>query len=89
MRNRTLPLRRLGLARGAPYVRESLDAHVDEYLSGVRSRGYYEATLTPVVDLVDGGRDVVRRWSSHHAQAEPAEPAGSGFETIRSEQWGP
>jgi outer membrane protein insertion porin family len=49
-------LRQLGLTRGAPYERESLDAKVDRYLSGVRSRGYYEAKVTPAVELIDGDR---------------------------------
>ena len=46
-------LKQLGLTRGAPYERESLDTHIDRYLTGVRSRGYYEAKVTPAVEVID------------------------------------
>ena len=49
-------LKELGLATGAPYEREALNERIEEYLSGVRNRGYYEAKVTPAVSLSDGER---------------------------------
>ena len=49
-------LSQLGLARGAPYESDGLNARIEKYLSGVRSRGYYEAKVTPSVSLADGDR---------------------------------
>jgi outer membrane protein assembly factor BamA len=49
-------LRQLGLATGAPYESEALNARIEKYLSGVRSRGYYEAKITPAVSLADNDR---------------------------------
>jgi outer membrane protein assembly complex protein YaeT len=49
-------LSQLGLARGAPYEREALNARVEKYLTATRSRGYYEARVTPVLALADGDR---------------------------------
>jgi outer membrane protein assembly complex protein YaeT len=49
-------LRQLGLATGAPYESEALNARIEKYLSGVRSRGYYEAKVTPAVSLADNDR---------------------------------
>jgi outer membrane protein assembly complex protein YaeT len=49
-------LKQLGLAKGAPYESEGLNARIEKYLSGVRSRGYYEAKVTPTVSLADGDR---------------------------------
>ena len=49
-------LRQLGLATGAPYESEALNARIEKYLSGVRSRGYYEAKVTPTVSLADSDR---------------------------------
>ena len=39
-----------------PYQRDALNARIEKYLSGVRSRGYYEAKVTPAVSLADGER---------------------------------
>jgi outer membrane protein insertion porin family len=49
-------LKQLGLATGAPYERDALNERIEKYLSGVRSHGYYEATVTPAVSLADAGR---------------------------------
>jgi outer membrane protein insertion porin family len=49
-------LKQLGLATGAPYERDALNERIEKYLSGVRSRGYYEAKVTPAVSLADGER---------------------------------
>ncbi len=49
-------LSRLGLAKGAPYQHEELEARIDKYLASVRGRGYYEAKVTPVLTLTDGNR---------------------------------
>jgi outer membrane protein insertion porin family len=49
-------LKQLGLAPGAPYESGELNARIEKYLSGVRSRGYYEARVMPAVSLADGDR---------------------------------
>ena len=49
-------LKQLGLAAGAPYEPEMLNARIEKYLSEVRSRGYYEAKVTPAVNLTGGDR---------------------------------
>jgi outer membrane protein assembly complex protein YaeT len=49
-------LRQLGLSQGAPYERDELNTRIDKYLTGVRSRGYYEAKVTPTVSLADTDR---------------------------------
>ena len=49
-------LKQLGLATGAPYESDALNERIEKYLSGVRSRGYYEAKVTPAVSLADGDR---------------------------------
>ena len=49
-------LGQLRLAKGAPYEREALAARIDRYLATVRSRGYYEAKVTPVLTLADDNR---------------------------------
>jgi outer membrane protein assembly complex protein YaeT len=49
-------LRRLGLARGAPYQREALNARIDRYVADRRKAGYYEAGLTVTAALADGDR---------------------------------
>jgi outer membrane protein insertion porin family len=49
-------LKQLGLVTGGPYERDALNEHIEKYLSGVRSRGYYEAKVTPAVSLADGER---------------------------------
>ena len=49
-------LRQLDLAKGAPYEAAALAARVERYLATARSRGYYEAKVTPVLTLADGDR---------------------------------
>lgn len=49
-------LGRLGLAPGAPYQREVLDARIEKHIEERRSRGYYEAKIQPVVRLSDDDR---------------------------------
>ncbi len=43
----------LGLATGAPFEPEALTARIASYVDGRRARGYYEARVTPTVDLVN------------------------------------
>ena len=49
-------LRRLDLARGAPYRREALNARIDRYVADRRKAGYYEAKLAVAAALTDGDR---------------------------------
>jgi outer membrane protein insertion porin family len=49
-------LRRLGLAPGAPYQREALNARIERYIEDRRKDGYYEAKILPVVRVADGDR---------------------------------
>jgi outer membrane protein insertion porin family len=49
-------LRQLGLVTGAPYETAVLSARIEKYLAGVRSRGYYEAKVTPTASLADNDR---------------------------------
>jgi outer membrane protein insertion porin family len=49
-------LKALRLARGAPYEREALAAQIDKYVEGRRRHGYYEAQVTPAVQMTDGDR---------------------------------
>jgi outer membrane protein insertion porin family len=49
-------LKQLRVARGAPYEREALNARIDAYVEARRRRGYYEAKLTPTVQLSDDDR---------------------------------
>ncbi|MCU1381347.1 MAG: bamA 3 [Acidobacteria bacterium] len=44
-------LARLGVAAGAPYQRETLNARIEKYIEERRSKGYYEAQIRPVVRL--------------------------------------
>jgi outer membrane protein insertion porin family len=46
-------LKQLGVARGAPYERDALAARIDAYVEGRRRKGYYEAKVTPTVQLTD------------------------------------
>jgi outer membrane protein insertion porin family len=48
---RTELLARLGVAPGAPYQREALSARIEKYVAERRSKGYYDATIQPVVRL--------------------------------------
>jgi outer membrane protein insertion porin family len=49
-------LRRLGLARGAPYQRDALNARIDQYIADRRKAGYYEAKLMATPSFADGDR---------------------------------
>jgi outer membrane protein insertion porin family len=49
-------LRRLGIATGAPLLRDRLNERVERYLEDRRGHGYYEARLVPTIALVDDGR---------------------------------
>ena len=44
-------LTRLGVAAGAPYQREALNARIEKSIEERRSKGYYEAKILPVVRL--------------------------------------
>ena len=47
---------RLGLKTGAPYQREALNARIERSIDERRRAGYYEARISPAVELVDGDR---------------------------------
>ena len=49
-------LRRLGVATGAPYQPDDLDARIVRYIDTRRSRGYYEARVTPAIIFGDNDR---------------------------------
>jgi outer membrane protein insertion porin family len=49
-------LSRLGLATGAPYEPEALAGRLASYVDTRRSRGYYEAKVTPAVAFADSER---------------------------------
>ena len=49
-------LSRLGLAPGAPYQREALNARIDKYVADRRRHGYYEAKVLANVQLHDDDR---------------------------------
>jgi outer membrane protein insertion porin family len=49
-------LRRLGVARGAPYQRDELNARIDKYVDDRRKSGYYEAAVVPAVRFADDDR---------------------------------
>jgi len=49
-------LRRLGVATGAPYQPDDLDARIMRYVDTRRSRGYYEDRVTPAVTFEDNDR---------------------------------
>jgi outer membrane protein insertion porin family len=46
-------LDQLDLSTGAPFEPEVLATRITSYVDGRRERGYYEARVTPIVDLVD------------------------------------
>ncbi|HYM23918.1 MAG TPA: POTRA domain-containing protein [Vicinamibacterales bacterium] len=54
-------LRRLRITPGVPYQRELLNARIQEYIADRRAHGYYQAKLTPAVDLRDGDRTAALR----------------------------
>jgi len=47
---------RLGVAPGAPYQREALNARIEQYIAERRSKGYYEAKILPVARLSANAR---------------------------------
>jgi outer membrane protein insertion porin family len=49
-------LRRLGIAAGAPYLREAINRRIDQYVEERRSRGYFETRIAPEVQLLDNDR---------------------------------
>jgi outer membrane protein insertion porin family len=49
-------LAQLGLAPGAAYQRDALNARIERLTEERRRRGYYEAKIAPVVTLADGDR---------------------------------
>ena len=53
---RAVLLDRLGLARGAPYERDALNARIERYVEERRRSGYYEARIASAVRLSDDGR---------------------------------
>lgn len=52
----TTLLSELRLSPGAPYERETIDARIERYVETQRKRGFYEAKVTPIVQLADGDR---------------------------------
>jgi outer membrane protein insertion porin family len=48
-------LSRLGVAAGAPYQRDALNARIERYVEERRSRGYYEARISPSVRVSEDG----------------------------------
>ena len=83
------PAARAGHGRAVRSARRS-NARIEKYLSGVRSRGYYEAKVTPAVSLADGDRVAnltvavdrgparARRVRRRSAAREPARRARAG-----------
>ena len=51
--------RQLGIEAGRPYDRTQLDERVDDYVSGLRRRGYYLADVAHSIRVTDQGRVVV------------------------------
>jgi outer membrane protein assembly complex protein YaeT len=49
-------LDRLDLSTGAPYERDALNARIAHYIEDRRKHGYFEARLTPAVQLADEDR---------------------------------
>lgn len=49
-------LKELRIAKGAPYERDALSARIDKFVEGRRRSGYYEAKVTPTVQLTDDDR---------------------------------
>jgi outer membrane protein insertion porin family len=49
-------LSRLGLKTGAPFQREALDARIERSIEDRRRAGYYEAKISPAVELTDRDR---------------------------------
>ena len=49
-------LRRLGVAAGAPFEPDALNARITSYIDTRRARGYYQARVTPAVSFADNDR---------------------------------
>lgn len=49
-------LERLGIAAGAPFEPEKLNARITSYIDTRRARGYYQARVTPAVSFADDNR---------------------------------
>jgi outer membrane protein insertion porin family len=49
-------LKQLRLAKGGPYRRDALNTRIDDFVEGRRRKGYYEAKVTPTVQLTDDDR---------------------------------
>jgi outer membrane protein insertion porin family len=49
-------LRRLGIAAGAPYLREAINQRIDQYVEERRNRGYFGTRIAPEVQLADNDR---------------------------------
>src|SRR5262249_30678574 len=48
-------VKRLGVAHGAPYQRDTINARIERYIEDRRSHGYYEARVTPTVRVSEDG----------------------------------
>ncbi len=46
----------MGLAAGAPWQREVLAQRIDKFVAGRRTKGFYEASVAPAVELADDDR---------------------------------
>src|SRR6185312_5270897 len=49
-------LNRLGVAQGVPYQADALNARIEKYVEDRRSRGFYEARVSPAVRVSEDGR---------------------------------
>jgi outer membrane protein insertion porin family len=49
-------LEQVGIAEGAPYQRDEIEAGLERYLEGRRRLGFYQATIVPSVQLTDSDR---------------------------------
>ncbi len=49
-------LKELRVAKGGAYERDALAARIDTYIEGRRRKGFFEAKVTPVVQLTDDNR---------------------------------
>ncbi|HJZ77282.1 MAG TPA: POTRA domain-containing protein [Vicinamibacterales bacterium] len=48
-------LKQLGVVHGAPYQRDALEARIERYVEDRRSRGFYEARVSPSVKVSEDG----------------------------------
>lgn len=54
--SRAALLNELRIAPGMPYEPNAVNARIERYIEGRRARGYYEAKVTPAVELADDDR---------------------------------